>query len=326
MFRKNTVPREPSTVDVGVEEKFYRDGELNVDEEITELEKTFARSVNQVRQLHDGSKITDGTLIEFIVNLTMRTKHLRDSLIDIGEFAVDKILGHFCDYQNAREFCIKLLTHQRDVLIKASEEHVKKVKPGLFTTLVGLAIVRYAPAKLLVRLLDSSIVEIVEAIQSQRAEITQSLDQIVKQAHIKTLLKNLVPEPRVDYYNQLYWYVRRSTEPLILGDVCCLFRVANSRYVSIAGPADGLDRVYLPIASDCVVVGSPKDEVPDIKVSELNEASARVSRNFFISAISSDEMIRLSNFIDTEADVLTGAEMEEIITEVLSEPFSNGRK
>jgi protein-L-isoaspartate O-methyltransferase len=65
--------------------------------------------------------------------------------------------------------------------------------------------------------------------------------------------------------------------------------------------------------------------VPNISVSEMNEASAKVNRKYFTSSVCSPDMIRLSNFIDTEADILTAAEMEEIFTEVLCEFLSGQR-
>jgi hypothetical protein len=110
--------------------------------------------------------------------------------------------------------------------------------------------------------------------------------------------------------------------PLILGDVCCLFQVSNSRHVSIAGPSDGIQRIYLPLAHDCIVVGTSENEIDDVRVTDINEASAKVSRNYFISSVCSPDRAELSKLIATEADIMTPAEMEQILTEVMSESVS----
>src|SRR6185437_10758123 len=69
-YRKDAQPLECNTLNVGVERAFYREGEFNVDDEITDLEEKFAPVVNRVRELEDGSKISDQMFLEFIVHLT----------------------------------------------------------------------------------------------------------------------------------------------------------------------------------------------------------------------------------------------------------------
>lgn len=230
-YRKNAEPFECNTLNVGVERGFYREGEFNIDDEITDLEKKFAL-VNRVRELEDGAKISAQIFLEFIVHLTLRTKHIRESLIDMGAFANDKLLGHFTGQQNLRNYLVRLLTNRRDILIDAFDEDLKKIDVAGFKKLLARVFIKYAPSQLLIRMVDAAIPDMAESVKSAQA---QNLNQIAKQAHIKSLLKNLVPEPRVEFFQQLHWYVRRPKEPLILGDVCCLCQMSNSRYVSIGG-------------------------------------------------------------------------------------------
>ena len=324
-YRKNAEPFECNTLNVGVERGFYREGEFNVDDDITDLEKKFAPFVNRIRELEDGAKISDRIFLEFIVHLTLRTKHIRESLIDVGAFANDNLLGHFADQQKLRNYLVRLLTNRRDILMDAFEKDLKKINVAKFKKLLARVFIKYAPSQLLIRMVDAAIPEMAESFKSAQVHIAQNLKQIAKQAHIQSLLKNLVPEPRVEFFQQLHWHIRRPKEPLILGDVCCLFRMSNSQYVSIGGSNDEIERVYLPISQDCLIVGDRNSELPSICVAELNEASAKVSRNYFISSLSSPDMLRLSKLIDTEADLLSESEMEQLLGEAWSESLKKQR-
>lgn len=53
-----------------------------------------------------------------------------------------------------------------------------------------------------------------------------------------------------------------------------------------------------------------------------NQASAKVSRHYFISSVCSPESAEAFKADDTEADMTTPAEMEQILAEVTSEPVS----
>jgi hypothetical protein len=139
-------------------------------------------------------------------------------------------------------------------------------------------------AEQIVQLIDKDSAHYEALFRSLRLTLEEQLHDLVKEAHIKLLLKTQVSEPRLQLYRQLRWYLRRTTEQLILGDVCCSFDVGTSRFVSLAGTADGINRAYLPISSDCIIVGTANSEVPDVDVALVNEATAKLSWNYFVSS------------------------------------------
>jgi hypothetical protein len=52
-------------------------------------------------------------------------------------------------------------------------------------------------------------------------------------------------------------HIRKSEQPLILGDVGCLFEVHNAkRFKSLSDKDDVTVAAYLPISSDTIVVGT----------------------------------------------------------------------
>jgi hypothetical protein len=102
VYRRNTEPFESNTSNVGVGGKFYDDGVVSVDDEITDLEGRFANCLNQLRESHDGSPVTNSVFLDFVVHLTSRTKHLRDSIINTGGFLTDALLSYLSE--NWREY------------------------------------------------------------------------------------------------------------------------------------------------------------------------------------------------------------------------------
>jgi hypothetical protein len=75
---------EANIKNVAVEKHFYTGpGEINVDDEITEIERGFALLLDEFRQEDHGFEVTNPGLPEFVVHLSSRTKHLRDSFIDM---------------------------------------------------------------------------------------------------------------------------------------------------------------------------------------------------------------------------------------------------
>ena len=314
-YRKGIEPFESSTVDVGVEKKFYQEGKLNVDPEITELEGPFATCLNEIRRSPDGYRVTDSTFIEFIVHLTARTKHVRDTFISGGGFLADGLLAYLSD--NWREYFRRYFAKNREEVKDKLEKSLQEKNASAFHKAKARQLVNSLTPKAMVQLIERTgnydlwfpVV---------RQYMAAELNDVVKQAHIKSLLSGLVSEPRVEHFQKFYWFVRRSSETLILGDVCCLFMI-DSKFKSLGGRQDNIQIIYLPIASDCVVVGNIIDELPSINPSELNEASAKVSRDYFVSKERSPEMIRLQALLGSQSEFLTNAELTQILDEAIAE-------
>ena len=67
------------------------------------------------------------------------------------------------------------------------------------------------------------------------------------------------------------------------------------------------------------MVANVTDEMPGINPVQLNEASAKVSRNYFLAHERSSENMRLQALLGAESELLTNAEMEQILKEVIEE-------
>lgn len=136
--------------------------------------------------------------------------------------------------------------------------------------------------------------------------VLQRLPEIVKDGHLKSLAKSLIPGPRVDEYKKLRWFVLKPSKSLVLGDVGCLFEVAGKkRFISSSGKDDDLKNVYLPIGSNTLVIGTALASVPDVVSRSINESFARSSREFFVCRESSSEMEELLTVLGAESEILS---------------------
>ncbi len=315
VHRKNAAPFECSTVDVGVEKKFYSDETVSVDGAITELEGPFAECLNKLRRCADGFRVTDSTFLEFVVHMTSRTKHVRDSFTNSMGVLSDELFSYLSE--NWREYFGRYFAKNRDVIRNELKESLMKNNAS--------SVQRVIANQLLNSLTADKMVRIIETTDNydlwfplMREYLSAQLNDLVKQAHIKSLLTSLVPEPRVEHFQEFHWYVRRSSETLILGDVCCSFQI-DSKFTSLGGVQENIQSIHVPISSDCVIVASLTDELPSINPGALNEVSAKISREYFVTKERSPEMSRLQTLIGTDSEFLTKAELQQIMNEVIEE-------
>jgi hypothetical protein len=321
VYRKGVIPYESKTTKVGVEKHFYgKEGELNVDDEITDIEPSFAVPLDQLRVQSDGSKVSDEKVIEFITHLSARTKHLRDSIIDTTGFLVDNLFGYLSDYDNWRAWCINHYKRHPEVIRSAIDEAMQKVQASAYKKAMARQRLKKMPVELIVAQMDDEKSNYEFLFQNLRLQLLENLPAMTKEGHIKTLAKDLVPEPRLEQYRLLHWYLRKTGEPLILGDVGCLFELGGGKkFRSMGGTEDDIKNVFLPITSHCIVVGTPLSQAPQIDVTAINEAMAKCSRDYFVCSSSSPEMNRLADLLGEEAQMLTNEEMSQVITELITE-------
>ncbi|MBA3569153.1 MAG: DUF4238 domain-containing protein [Pyrinomonadaceae bacterium] len=120
VYRKEGKVFEANTLNVSVEKHFYgKTGELNVDDEITDIEKRFARLLDALRNEDHTCATLDPNLPEFVGHLSSRTKHLRDSFIDSTEFLTSTLFTYLGDEKNFRTWILEYYRRHPEVVRKA---------------------------------------------------------------------------------------------------------------------------------------------------------------------------------------------------------------
>ena len=322
VFRTGGKIFESNITNVGVEKYFYEiDGEDSVDAEITEVEKEFATLLDELRQKEDGFRVTHHKLAEFICHLSIRTKHLRDSLIDSSSFLAKILTDFLSDEDNFRYWILEYYKRHPEVIRKAIDDELKRRKTPKhqFHAMRQRLLMMASPSQL-VKQMGSDIKQYAVMFSLIGPSLINQIPDIAKKGHIKALAKNLIPEPRVEVYQQLSWFVVKADRALILGDVGCLFEVENKeKYFSLNNKDDKLKSVYLPISSDTLIVGTSLSSPLIIDFKRLNEKFAKGSRDFFICRESTSEIVTLHASLGAEAEILSKAEIIQIVKEVIEE-------
>lgn len=322
VYRKGGKAFEANIVNVGVEKHFYgKEGELNVDDEITDVERGFAILLDELRRKDSGYKIPSPELADFVGHLSSRTKHLRDSLIGSTGVLTNTLTEYLADQNNFRSWILEYYKRHPEVMKKALDDALGKIQLTRHQRLLlKQRLLMMLSPELVVAHMDKDISQYAFMFSVLGPMLLEKLPTIAKEGHIKALAKSLIPEPRVEDYRKLNWFVCKSNEPLILGDVGCLFEVeSKKRFVSLTGKKDDLKSIYLPISSDILIFGTTSTTMPEVNFKVVNENSAKISRDFFVCREYSTEMQKLQTVLGTEAEILSKDEIEQLIREVIHE-------
>ena len=323
VYRRQGNPFEASTKDISVEKHFYgKDGELNVDPEITDLEKRYASLIDELRTRDDQTEILGSQVPEFIAHLSIRTKHLRDSLRDSANFLIEKIDEHFSDFNNVKALIKKNPRIFREKIEKQLKNYPipRHQKNHFFYLAYSLA-----PS-----LLEEHRPELQMMFQLLIARIKDMLPSALKKGHIKALAKTPVPEPRVEDYRSLRWLITKSDKSLILGDFGCLFEIEGTRrFKTLNDKGDQIKSIFLPISANRMLVGTSLLTVPRIDADLINQATAKCCRDFFVSSEPPPQFDTLTLLIGEDSQVITKEELEQLFAELKDEkitPKDNGIK
>jgi hypothetical protein len=111
------------------------------------------------------------------------------------------------------------------------------------------------------------------------------IPETIRNAQITALSVDPTLPGRAKLYRDFNWHIFITEKPLILGDTVCVFegRRGERRFKVLDEPGDTC-RVYMPICSDRVLVGTPYQAKPKIDISRLNKAIARCSYEYFVSS------------------------------------------
>jgi hypothetical protein len=142
----------------------------------------------------------------------------------------------------------------------------------------------------------------------------------VRDGHIRTLAKHPAPEPRSEAYQSLNWCVREVADPLILGDIGCLFEIAGERrFKPFDDKGDKIVNVYFPIASRKLLLGASHSPAFDLDVGHVNRATSKCSYEYFVCSELSTVNDALSHSIGDWAGILSKREMEQLLNEILAD-------
>jgi hypothetical protein len=289
VYRKYKTPFESNIRNVGLERKFYNQGNNStVDIAITEAEAhEFSAAINVARSAPPGW-IPSDSFPRLFAHLEVRSRQLREVFGNAGAMLTKKTI----------DAAMKSLP----ALLEKRWQHApKEIREFLQT---GLASIQP---------------ELAVAIEQAKMQLPAKNAESIKTAHVQALQKTVSPDARVSQYTDLsFSVVEVATQDLILGDGAVLFHTEGEKqFKSISEKSDVILAALLPLTPSRMLVGSPGEYRVDSSV--VRRAIARCSHEFFISNKYSDANERLAAEIESDSAIISEADLDQIVRDAIAE-------
>lgn len=312
VHRKDGKIFESNINNICAERYFYgKESNVNADADITKKENKYTSLLNDLISIKPETELHDSRIPEFITHMLVRTKHLRDSLRISSEFLVNNLSEYLSNFENQKRLMLRNITSLQSQIESTLGTH--NVTP------FQKEFLRVLLPHLVPFIMSQHEREIQIMCDLFFSYIKKNLPKFIKDAHIKALLNEKLPDLRAQRYQSLKWYVCKVGSPLILGDVGVLIETeGDKKFISLDFQNDKIICVYLPICRNRLLVGTSSPNPPALNCKHLNEVISKKSREFFVSAISSSEHKRLLPHIGKDAEVLSEEEMDKIFDEIIT--------
>lgn len=308
IYRKDIEPIEVSTKDIYLGKYFYgKDGPSSTDEIITDLEiKKFSPLCDSLRQRNGNVTEYSQEIAEFVANMSIRTIHLRNFFRESSERLTTEVGNYIFDYENIKRLLFSNPELTKKILSEALEETgIDQMFSKLFYPLME---------SILPIMLDSQKEIIKETFQVLFEQIKIKIPEAIKEGHNKFLAQNPIPEPRVEDYTNLNWFMCKSNTSIILGDIGCLFETnGKKKFKPITDQGEDIKNIFFPISTNQVLVGTTNSKQPEINTQSLNEEISKCSYEQFICSEYSQELIELIDLIGMDSGILSEEEMQTFI-------------
>ena len=260
----------------GAENYFYGSKSSDVDKTITDAESSYGKLVNTLRTHTGDAPVQANNIPELIAHMISRTKHIREIMRNLGDSALDILRSSLPNADDLVNFLISdlrknpdkigvgLPVEQQQILVKLIQDD-----PQLIKNLIGDQFGKDIHLALSDTLLDSK----------------GNINNLVKDAHIDSLIESIEPQIRVDRLRGLHWFISvKEPNSYILSDSLVMFQHTDGNYSSFWAVNEEIKYVFLPISSQHLLVGTKAIEAPLINPEDINYASACLSSDFFISS------------------------------------------
>jgi hypothetical protein len=299
-FERDREPILEDTRKVGSENHFYSDpatdGAETLDDRITNYERhRLARILGVLRSAPSGTSIKQVDAAEFVDHITLRSAHLRRSFAEAGEIMAENAIDLFSKHTTVSGL-LEVGDADGSIMSQAIDRMLKD-QPQLAR--LGM------PQRVLEEILrtfleenDASLIgELRTGLGALRNALGGDLDRAVRAGHNAGLAKSLGRTPRTERLLAFQWTMERTkVDALILPDCVALAEVGGLPDLQPLNLAelDDVHVVLVPLAPRRLLVGCKAGGWVLPPTCDINRASALCSHTFFVSAVSTEELRRLS--------------------------------
>jgi hypothetical protein len=313
-YRRGETPIHLNTINIGAEGEFYSFAkEKTLDDTMTAFEMATESTIADLRAGLPRELTDTKLIVEYIAHLELRTFHLRQSLMNMGNSAVPMLLSFIDDESKFSTWMRRRLKADPKLLgdpisAKAKELGLQAPDPKALAEALG----PYMDG-----LLSQMWPNFSHMLDALRASLPEIMRNASKQGQLKALTKALSPPAKVETYEKLSYRLIATETPLILGDAGLLFEVADKRpYRTITSSDYPLVAVLLPLGPNRLLVGGAIDYEPDLE--RLPLEIARCSFDYFIASAKTDQNGQFAAEIGTATELMSTEEMTAILNEVMA--------
>ena len=310
-FRTGRPPVEVNTRDVAKQKYFHGDPATSpLEHAVARHETSFAELVQRLRS-GNASREEFKAVPELVVHLWVRTKNIRDGFAVTCRGLLDSVQEMLDECKRDSSACKAM----EALLASAIDNELRAPQNDAFRALgfVQRQRIRMGMRRMIVR--GRLLTELVPYLQSQRPFLDDAMGNVSRDIQLSSLSKELAPRARVEELSSLHWDVVQAIgSRLILGDVVVTARTERrSEYVHLTAADNNfpLIGVAVPLTPESALIGSRR-AITSLNASELNEASAALSRDFFIASQRTTAEERLVDLLGTRADLFTKEQIREI--------------
>lgn len=287
VFARDSAPERKPRKEVGASDYFYADpapeGARTLDDEITDIETPVSRILSDMRAQPIGSTVDSMNAAEVVNHLVPRTAHVRVSM----ERGLRMMSNGIKTILNDDERLQSLMGLDEDEPNEVFRQNLAN-KLNEIEGLENLGL----PTQMIERIsffmakenFTTLVADFLPMMRSTFASWLQASGGLVRESHNKALAQISSSKPRLKLLEELDWSVVAGPQQgAILPDCAALAidRVGHSTPAMFAD-WDEVAAIVLPISPEKLLVGAAANF--DVALlSDLNEAAARCSHDFFLS-------------------------------------------
>jgi len=277
-YCRSGAPVELNVTKIGVEKDFYGN---ELDERITKLETGFASLAEELR--NRNGLINRADIGDLVAHLSLRTRALRQSGIELATKMADRVRDHFSQPEVLKAAARRRLT-KAELLQRLRQELANQ---GLKRVEIEKRIFAAGPklVALWEQKLNEGAEEMAPVVDRVMREGAKGLPASMRVSFIEALSRGLDDNPRVLAYRRFNWFVLPTADSLILGDCVCVFETDGDRtFKPWDDEASPGKRILMPLAPGRLLIGAHESEMPDLDIPAVNQVFARCSLEFLVSA------------------------------------------
>ena len=316
VYRKNSQPFECNLTKIGLEKDFYGNpSESEADGNITESESAYVIFLKTLRGVNNNTTLQPKECADFLSHMYIIGKSIRSSIQEIGTTFYAAAKEKIAQFPDQKSFFLHLIKKNRKEL---AEEIMAKL-PATLSNHQKVILTKHCldnPNEWLAQISENDLTEITGAFD----RVIKDIPRISKESHNQALKEKTTSKGITKKLIAFQWQLFYQTEnSYILGDVGPIcWNTKEEKFKKLMFINKEINSIFMPISKHHLLVGQIKSNFKAIPNScVINQAIARLSREFFISSTNSNDTKELAFLIGKEGN-LVGDNEKAILEKTLN--------